>query len=73
MSGERPARVSGGAAVAPTAKRVEWTGELRRGAEDGAVRGWLFCAATGERIEFNGVRDPRPGHGYVLVGKAVPV
>lgn len=33
----------------------------------------LADAATGGRIEFTGVRDPRAGRGYLLLGKVVPV
>ena len=57
----------------PKAKPAEWTGELRRGEDEGTVRGWLFCQETGGRIEFTGVKDHRRGGGYILVGRTVPV
>lgn len=56
----------------PKAKPAEWTGELRRGEDEGTVRGWLFTPQLGVRIEFTGVKDPRGG-GYILVGRKVPV
>lgn len=47
----------------------EYTGLLRKGDRDGDVEGWLFCERTGKVISFRGGRDPRPGRGYLIVGK----
>lgn len=57
----------------PPATAQAFTGKLMKGAEEGSVRGWLYDHKTGLRIEFNGAKDPRPGGGYLLVGKRVPV
>jgi hypothetical protein len=47
----------------------EYTGKLYRGEHEGSVRGWLIDR-MGTRIEFNGVKDPRPDKGgYILIGK----
>jgi hypothetical protein len=48
----------------------EYTGTLRRGEQEGELRGFLINLA-GVRIEFSGFRDPRPGHGYTLIGRVV--
>jgi hypothetical protein len=44
-----------------------YTGALRRGIEPGTVRGFLVDR-LGTRIEITGTKDPRPGHGYLLIG-----
>lgn len=61
------------AVAAPLERDLVFTGKLVRGAEDGAVRGWLYDHKSGTRIEFDGARDPRRGGGYLLMGKVVPV
>lgn len=50
----------------------DFTGRLVKGDGEGEVRGWIIVAATKERIEFRGFKDPR-GHGYLLVGRRVCV
>lgn len=46
-----------------------YTGRLYRGAQSGEVAGWL-CSSGSGLVEFTGLKDPRPGYGYVLTGKA---
>lgn len=53
-------------------ERIVWTGKLHRGEQEGTVAGWLFNAASGQRIEFRGSKDLRPAGGYLLVGKRQP-